>query len=360
VHESFNAWGQRRGSNWTGAPSPADQTTINSTSHIGFTGQEQLDNLNLVHLNGRVYDPVIARFVSADPIVQAPYDSQSLNRYSYTFDNPLNATDPTGFEGEPATSASPAAQSALEEVVVTAQRSVTDAQQNSGQQNSNLWAAEELARLMQQQQMMQQQLQQAQMQQQQTQRHEREPWSQLGLGASLMFRAFNITATEWDDPGVSDQDIDATIIQSHDDIAATGADVSPGAVAAGGALVKAIVGGTIKASIGAMWRKVGGLWTTTNTRTAVQNAFRHFKDHGRDFGAKNAVDYTKQAQQFLRSPPPNTLTQVRSSNGDVVRYNAETNTFGVMDSNGVPRTFYKPDPAVHGYPTNLDYFNAQH
>jgi hypothetical protein len=35
------------------------------------------------------------------------------------------------------------------------------------------------------------------------------------------------------------------------------------------------------------------------------------------------------------------------------------NTFGVMDSSGAPRTYFRRDPAQHGYPTNLDYFNAQ-
>jgi RHS repeat-associated protein len=98
IQESFDAWGKRSGSAWTGTPSSTDLSTINTTTHLAFTGQEQLDNLSLVDLNGRVYDPTIARFMSADPYVQAPYESQSLNRYSYTFDNPLNATDPTGFE----------------------------------------------------------------------------------------------------------------------------------------------------------------------------------------------------------------------------------------------------------------------
>jgi RHS repeat-associated protein len=59
-----------------------------------------LDNLNLVHMNGRVYDQIIGRFMSADPIVQVPGFTQSFNRYSYTFNNPLSYTDPSGFEIE--------------------------------------------------------------------------------------------------------------------------------------------------------------------------------------------------------------------------------------------------------------------
>ena len=79
---------------------------------------------------------------------------------------------------------------------------------------------------------------------------------------------------------------------------------------------------------------------------------------GYEFGAKNAVDYAKQAQQFLRNPPKGTLSRTRA-NGDIVRYHPKTNTFGVMDKTGAPRTMFKPDRKVHGYKSNLDYFNAQ-
>jgi hypothetical protein len=48
-------------------------------------------------MNGRVYDPLVARFLSADPIIQEPEHSQSYNRYTYVWNNPTNLTDPTGF-----------------------------------------------------------------------------------------------------------------------------------------------------------------------------------------------------------------------------------------------------------------------
>jgi RHS repeat-associated protein len=35
----------------------------------GFTGHEHLDNVGLIHMNGRVYDQEIARFVSTDPLI---------------------------------------------------------------------------------------------------------------------------------------------------------------------------------------------------------------------------------------------------------------------------------------------------
>lgn len=48
-------------------------------------------------MNGRVYDPVLGRFLSADPNVDDARDAQGFNRYSYVGNNPMNATDPSGF-----------------------------------------------------------------------------------------------------------------------------------------------------------------------------------------------------------------------------------------------------------------------
>ena len=46
--------------------------------------------------NARLYDPVICRFFSPDPFVQAPDFTQNFNRYSYCMNNPLKYTDPDG------------------------------------------------------------------------------------------------------------------------------------------------------------------------------------------------------------------------------------------------------------------------
>lgn len=66
----------------------------------GHTGHEMLDG-GLTHMNGRLYDPLISRFVSADPYVDNPFDLQSLNRYSYVLNNPLIYTDPSGYSCDP-------------------------------------------------------------------------------------------------------------------------------------------------------------------------------------------------------------------------------------------------------------------
>ena len=101
VAESFGAFGSRRSTSWTGIPTATDLVKIGSTTRDGFTSHEHLNNLHLIHMNGRVYDPRLARFISPDPYVTLPYDGQGLNRYAYVLNNPLSFTDPSGFDPPP-------------------------------------------------------------------------------------------------------------------------------------------------------------------------------------------------------------------------------------------------------------------
>jgi RHS repeat-associated protein len=96
--KAFDAWGSPRDPEtwgWLDSPDAADPTT--STTERGYTGHEMLPEAELIHMNGRLYDPRIARFVSPDPFVQAPSLGQNYNRYSYVLNNPLRYTDPTGY-----------------------------------------------------------------------------------------------------------------------------------------------------------------------------------------------------------------------------------------------------------------------
>ena len=68
----------------------------NSITNRGYTGHEHIEGTHLIHMNARIYDSSIGRFLSADTIIQDPYDTQSYNRYSYVRNNPLKYTDPTG------------------------------------------------------------------------------------------------------------------------------------------------------------------------------------------------------------------------------------------------------------------------
>lgn len=71
-----------------------------SLSRNGFTEHRHLDEVELIHMNGRAYDYNLGRFLSVDPIIQSPGNSQSLNPYSYIMNNPLAGTDPTGYVSE--------------------------------------------------------------------------------------------------------------------------------------------------------------------------------------------------------------------------------------------------------------------
>ena len=90
---SYDAWGRRRNAEtWESY----DHSVENYLAR-GFTGHEHYDLLGLVDMNGRIYDPVLARFTSPDPFIQDPFNIQSYNRYTYVLNNPLTYTDPSGY-----------------------------------------------------------------------------------------------------------------------------------------------------------------------------------------------------------------------------------------------------------------------
>ena len=71
-------------------------STYSANAYIYYTGHEHLDLFNLINMNGRVYDPVIARFLSPDAYRQAIGLAQNYNGYMYCLNNPLIYTDPSG------------------------------------------------------------------------------------------------------------------------------------------------------------------------------------------------------------------------------------------------------------------------
>ena len=92
--DSYDPWGQKRVPG-TGGGDPYDTLQIGKTTK-GFTGQEELAEYELVHLNGRIYDPSIGRFISADNVTQFPFSTQGWNSYAYCGNNPVNCVDPSG------------------------------------------------------------------------------------------------------------------------------------------------------------------------------------------------------------------------------------------------------------------------
>ena len=91
---SFDAWGRRRqAAHWDNYDLSAEPELF---AGRGFTGHEHLPEFGLINMNGRLYDPLLGRFLSPDNNVQMPDFTQNFNRYSYCLNNPLIYTDPNG------------------------------------------------------------------------------------------------------------------------------------------------------------------------------------------------------------------------------------------------------------------------
>jgi RHS repeat-associated protein len=101
VSENFAAYGtQRNPTTWSGAPPPGDLSTIAGITRQGYTGQTMLGNMGLIHMNGRVMDAITGRFLSADPYISEPGNTQNFNRYGYVYNNPLSNVDPSGLKAK--------------------------------------------------------------------------------------------------------------------------------------------------------------------------------------------------------------------------------------------------------------------
>jgi RHS repeat-associated protein len=90
---AYDPWGKRRQTN--GTNDTAD-SIVGQKTERGYTMHEHLDEVGVIHMNARIYDPLIGRFMSADDVIPDPTDLKAFNRYSYVANNPLRLVDPTG------------------------------------------------------------------------------------------------------------------------------------------------------------------------------------------------------------------------------------------------------------------------
>ena len=87
----YTAFGDRRAYG-----NPSGTSGASNYTPRGFTGHEYVDGTQVIHMNGRIYDQQLGRFLQPDPVIQEPTNAQSWNAYTYVFNNPLAYTDPSG------------------------------------------------------------------------------------------------------------------------------------------------------------------------------------------------------------------------------------------------------------------------
>lgn len=97
----FDAWGNlaKLQQNGVAITLPTDGTATKLLLlDRGYTSHEHLAEVGLIHMNGRLYDPVLRSFLMPDNFIQQPENTQNYNRYAYVLNNPLMYTDPSGEE----------------------------------------------------------------------------------------------------------------------------------------------------------------------------------------------------------------------------------------------------------------------
>jgi filamentous hemagglutinin len=86
----------------------------------------------------------------------------------------------------------------------------------------------------------------------------------------------------------------------------------------------------------------------------------HFQLHGQDFSVATEAEYENLAVAFCNAAlKPSRLQCVRKGNGDTIYYDTATDFFAVVRSDGVIKTFYKPEQRWHGFSSNLRYFQVE-
>lgn len=255
-----------------------------------YNGKEldQSHGLNQYDYSARYYDPGYARFTTLDPLSEKYY---SWSPYVYTFNNPMRFTDPTGMAPE---------DGFLNNLLKAINQAGQQILSSVGLSNDQLQSENPAVRA---------DASQKREQAAETLHTVNESMLSVVPGADVAYKVAN-------DREVTKSDV---------------------AWAAAGMLPVGKVGKAAKVA-----EEGTSIWSKTKASSAVENAFSHWKKHGKEFSEfQNAKQYVEGAKDFLHNSPSGTLTKVRS-NGDILKYNPKSNTFGVMDATGAPRTMFKP------------------
>ncbi len=302
----YNPWGEKRYP--TGAPTLP--TTFRYTGQRSETGLGPSGGEGLMYYGARWYDSYLNRWIQPDSII--PSGSQGLDRYAYANNNPLRYTDPTGHNFWDTISNFSAG--VVSEVL----------KGNFGfipQVNKALTASGSE--------------------------------SQATTAGRIVGDVINIAI------GVVQVGAGLTI--------GTGGTIASCLGTACVAAIATVSAGVVVTANGATVA-LNGAYDLGGNLSLIQggrgfsnhdNLSDHFNKHGAEFGYTNESQYLKGAQDFIGTKGnQGVLSKVRA-NGETVIYNPKTNEFAVLSKDGSIITYFKPDPAIHGYQTNLDYYNAQ-
>ncbi|CAI8831757.1 RHS repeat-associated core domain-containing protein [Chryseobacterium sp. IT-36CA2] len=95
----YDAWGNLTHLQIGNGSIITDKSILDQSSLLidrGYTGHEHFTEVGITHMNGRLYDPLLRRFLNADENIQDPYNTQNYNKYGYVMNNPLMYNDPSG------------------------------------------------------------------------------------------------------------------------------------------------------------------------------------------------------------------------------------------------------------------------
>lgn len=95
----YDAWGNFTHLKIGAGAMITDKNIIDNTALLidrGYTSHEHFAEVGIIHMNGRLYDPLLRRFLNADENIQDPTNTQNYNKYGYVLNNPLMFSDPTG------------------------------------------------------------------------------------------------------------------------------------------------------------------------------------------------------------------------------------------------------------------------
>lgn len=303
---SYDAWGNRRHPQ-TGQPLAAsDLTAVSAITARGYTGHEHLDAFGLIDMNARIYDPRIGMFISVDPQAESYYETYP---YAYCGGDPVNRVDPSGedywsssdpnvindfwrwFNGS----------GTLDGYEFDGWFHLSDEEFHTAYEKygpQTLTYNDESQTLY-------------------TSRGKVENGLVVIYGEKTLMTSYRLVPI----------DRDSYLLQGTPPLPSLGA--------------ARVVQNSERTA--RLIRNFHGIWSRTKKYTRVGNAFKHWVDHGKQFPEfKNAKQYVEAAWNFLHNPPAGTLMHTRI-NGEIIRYNPITNTFGVLGRDGIPKTMFKPE-----------------